>query len=83
MVLKRAFLAFGPCIDAFIHMLPVISVDETFLTGKYKGMILTAIGVDGNNQILPLAIAFVESENFDSWLWFLRHLKEGVVRGTS
>ena len=65
MVLQRAFLAFGPCIDAFRHMLHVISVDGAFLSGKYKGMILTAIGVDGNNQILPLAIAFVESENFE------------------
>ena len=60
-------------------MLSVISVDGTFLTGKYKGQILTAIGVDGNNQILPLAIAFVECENYDSWLWFLRHLRVGVV----
>jgi hypothetical protein len=28
---------------------------------------LTAIGVDGNNQLLPIAFAFVESENKDSW----------------
>jgi len=47
-------------------MLPVISIDGTFLTGKYKGQILTAIGVDGNNQIVALAIAFVEDENYDS-----------------
>ena len=78
LVLQRVFLVFSPCIDAFRHMLHVISVDEIFLTGKYKGMILTAICFDGNNQILPLAIAFVESENFDNWLWFFRHLKEGL-----
>jgi len=54
-------------------------VDGTFLTGKYKGQILTAIGVDANQQILPLAFAFVEGENKESWLWFLRHLKVGVV----
>ena len=41
---------------------------------------LTAIGVDSNQQILPLAFAFVESENKESWLWFLRHLKIGVVQ---
>lgn len=79
LVMHRAFVAFGPCIEAFRHMLPVISVDGTFLTEKYKGQILTAIGVDGNNQILPLAIAFVEGENFHSWLWFLQHLRVGVV----
>jgi len=43
-------------------------VDGTFLTGKYKGQILTAIGVDANQQILPLAFAFVENENKESWL---------------
>ena len=31
-----------------------------FFTGRYKGQILTAIGVDCNNQIVPLAFAFVE-----------------------
>ena len=40
---------------------------------------MTAIGVDANQQILLLAFVFVEDENRDSWLWFLRHLKAGVV----
>ena len=42
------------------------SVDATFLTGKYKGQILTAIATDGNNQVLPVAYTFVESENTDN-----------------
>ena len=50
-----------------------------FLTGRYKGQILTAIGVDCNNQIVPLAFAFVENENIDSWYWFLERVKIHVV----
>ena len=42
------------------------------MTGRYKGQILTAIGVDCNNQIVPLAFAFVENENLDSWC--IRHM---------
>jgi len=49
------------------------------LTGKYKGTILTAIGVDCNNQIVPVAFAFVESENIESWFWFLERVKLHVV----
>jgi hypothetical protein len=41
---------------------------------------LTAIGVDGNNQLLHVAFAFVESENIDSWYWFLKQVKLSVVR---
>jgi nitroimidazol reductase NimA-like FMN-containing flavoprotein (pyridoxamine 5'-phosphate oxidase superfamily) len=55
-------------------------VDGTFLTGKYKGQILMAIGQDGNNQIVPLAFAFVESENTESWLWFFRQLKIAIMK---
>jgi hypothetical protein len=40
---------------------------------------LTAIVVDGNNQFLPIAFAFVESENTDSWYWFLKQVKLAVV----
>nr|AAX95097.1 transposon protein, putative, mutator sub-class [Oryza sativa Japonica Group]ABA91665.1 transposon protein, putative, Mutator sub-class [Oryza sativa Japonica Group] len=66
-VLQRAFLALHACKMAFVNCRPVLCIDGTFLTGKYRGQILTAIGVDGNNQVLPLAFAFVESENTDSW----------------
>jgi hypothetical protein len=41
---------------------------------------LTAIAVDGNNQLLPIAFAFVESESTDSWYWFLERVKLAVVR---
>ena len=58
----------------------MLCVDGTFLTGQYKGQILTAIGMDGNNQIVPLAFAFVESENTESWLWFFRQLKISIVK---
>ena len=68
-VLHQLFFSFGVCIEAFRHCRPVICVDGTFLTGKYKGQILTAIGQDGQNQVVPLAFAFVESENIESWTW--------------
>ena len=43
-VLQRSFLALGPYIKAFQRCRPVICIDGTFLTGRYKGTILTAIG---------------------------------------
>ena len=79
-VFGRLFFSFAICIEAFTHCRPVLCVDGTFLTGKYKGQILTAIGVDGNNMIVPIAFAFVESENYESWLWFFRQIKMAVVK---
>jgi hypothetical protein len=69
----------GHAIAAFKQCQPVICIDGTFLIGKYKGTILTAVAADGNNQLLPLAIAFAEGENGDSWYWFLERLKQMVV----
>ena len=79
-VLRRAFWSFGCMIHAFRNCRPVLCVDGTFLTGKYKGTILTAIGVDVDNQLDPVAFAFVESENISSWLWFLRRIKTALVQ---
>ena len=50
-------------------------MDGTFMTGQYRGTLLIAIGVDGNNQVVSIAFALVESENSESWLWFLKLLK--------
>ena len=78
-IMQRAFFCIGASVRAFQFCLPVICIDGTFLTGRYKGQILTAIGVDCNNQIVPLAFAFVENENIDSWYWFLERVKIHVV----
>src|SRR6266511_3540935 len=78
-IFHRAFFCLGACVRAFQYSLPVLCIDGTFLTGKYKGQILMAIGVDGNNQVLPIAFAFVENENTRSWYWFLEHVKDHVV----
>ncbi|XP_057760844.1 uncharacterized protein LOC130981257 [Arachis stenosperma] len=36
--------------------------------------LLTAIGWDPNDQMLPIAYAVVEADTKDSWTWFLNHL---------
>ncbi|XP_020107382.1 uncharacterized protein LOC109723438 [Ananas comosus] len=59
----RFFWAFGAVIRAFRkHCRPLIGLDGTFLTGKFRGCLLTASCIDGNNCILPLAWAVVEAE---------------------
>ena len=62
-----------------MYCLPVLYIDGTFLTGRYKGTILTAIGVDCNKQVVPIAFAFVENENTESWYWFLERVKIQIV----
>ena len=48
-ILQRVFFCIGACVRAFQFCLPILCIDGTFLTGKYRGQILTAIGVDGNH----------------------------------
>ena len=51
-----------------------------FFTGMYKGTIFTVVAADGNRQLLPLAIAYVEKESGDSWYWFLQRVKQMIVK---
>ena len=69
------FLAFGASVNGFPFMRKVVVVDGTFLNGKYKGTLLTALAQDGNFQIFPIAFAVVDTENDDSWHWFFTQLK--------
>jgi hypothetical protein len=73
----------GAAIAAFKQCRPVICIDGTFLTRKYKGTILTAVAAHSNNHLFPLTIAFAEGENGDSWYWFLERLKQMVVGDVS
>ncbi|PNX80578.1 hypothetical protein L195_g036582, partial [Trifolium pratense] len=76
---ERLFWAFKPCIEGFAHCKPIVQVDGTFLTGKYKGTLLLAVAQDGNAHIFPVAYAIVEGETKDAWNFFLKHLRENVT----
>lgn len=39
---------------------------------------MLAVGMDGNNQIVPLATGVSQGETGRSWTWFLTHLKECI-----
>ena len=51
----------------------------TFLTGKYRGTLLTVIGQDGSKNNFPLSFAIVESEIKEVWMWFLHYLRRYVA----
>jgi transposase-like protein len=75
----RAFWIFGQCVEAFKHCCDVLSIDGTFLTGKYEGTLLIAIGIDADHQLVHLAFAIMEKENNDSWGWFLHLVRRVIV----
>ena len=65
-VLYRVFWSFVQTEHGFQFYRPVILVDGTFLTGKYKGTLKMAAVVDPKDQIVPIAFALAEGENNES-----------------
>ncbi|CAA7015097.1 unnamed protein product [Microthlaspi erraticum] len=76
------FLSFGASIKGFRRLRHVIVLDGTHLTGKFMGTLLTASGQDANFQVFPLAFAMVDSENNESWMWFLQKLDRILADST-
>ncbi len=62
----------------FQQLRRLIAADGTFLTGKFVLTLLLAVGIDANGCNVILAWAVVESENQDSWEYFLRHLRRCI-----
>lgn len=57
---------------------PIIGLDGTFLKWDIKGVLLAAVGRDGDNRIFPIAWAVVEVESVDNWDWFVKHMKNDL-----
>jgi transposase-like protein len=76
---RRAYMCLEASRRGFLQgCRPVIFVDGTFIKTRYKGQLLTAVGMDPNDCIFPIAVATVEVEDTASWTWFLETLKNDL-----
>ncbi|XP_051146993.1 uncharacterized protein LOC127262384 [Andrographis paniculata] len=57
---------------------PIIGVDGCHLKGHCQGILLTAIGIDPNNELFSLAYAVVRSETREAWKWFFTFLRKDL-----
>jgi len=78
MIMMKHFQRFYSCLkackDSSVFCKPIIGLDDCFLKGKYGGELLSAVGRNANDQLLPLAYAVVEVENKETWTWVLELL---------
>ncbi|KAI3986289.1 hypothetical protein MKX01_028570 [Papaver californicum] len=73
------FMALGVCVKGFKkYARTAFSVDGTSLVGEYKGVRLSAIGLDANGDLYPIAFAIVDSENDASCDWFMEKLYDSL-----
>lgn len=56
----------------------IIHLDGTFLKGRMKGQLLTAVGRDPNESMYIIAWAVVPVENKVNWEWFMELLQEDL-----
>ncbi|KAG8368964.1 hypothetical protein BUALT_Bualt15G0101000 [Buddleja alternifolia] len=63
-VLERMYCCLSGCKEGLLDGCRlIIGLDGCFLKGLYKGQLLTAVGRDGNDNLVPIAYAMVEVEN--------------------
>ncbi|KAL3846311.1 hypothetical protein ACJIZ3_003714 [Penstemon smallii] len=76
----RLYVGFKALRDGFLAgCRPFIGIDGTHLKGPYDGILITAVSVDPNNCLYPIAYAVVWSETKSAWEWFLELLKEDLM----
>jgi len=76
---NRLFFAMKPCIDGFLQgCRPYLSVDSTFLMGKFRGQLCVACAVDGHNWMYPVVVGVIDSETNENWIWFMKRLRDVI-----
>ncbi|CAL2238331.1 unnamed protein product [Prunus armeniaca] len=63
---QRIFICFKASIDVFRWCRPMLFIDGTFVTNKYK-------------EVYLFAFAIVSGETVDNWRWFLQRIYEVLV----
>jgi hypothetical protein len=66
-VLHRVFWSFPQTEHAFRYCQPVVLVDGTFLTEKYRGTLMMAAAVDPEDQIVLMVMVHAASMYTSAW----------------
>ncbi|XP_057537382.1 uncharacterized protein LOC130815062 [Amaranthus tricolor] len=73
---KACFISFAAQVRGFLSgCRPIIGIDGAHLSGYYKGIMLTVVAIDENNEIFVLAYWIVDRESIDSWTYFFKNLR--------
>ncbi|GKB44455.1 mutator type transposase [Tanacetum coccineum] len=78
-IFRRIYVCFGALKEVFkAGGRELLGLDGAFMKGQYPGQLITAVSIDANNRIYPVAYGIVESESKDSWIWFLNSLGDDL-----
>lgn len=76
---QRLFLSFQSCMHGFqTGCRPLLFLDAIPFKSRYHEILLTASALDGDDGVLPVALALVDVETDETWRWFLEQLKVAV-----
>ncbi|XP_026403112.1 uncharacterized protein LOC113298554 [Papaver somniferum] len=75
---QRLFICFAACMEGYRFIRPMLYCDATFLNGRFKGTMMAATGVNGNQGFFPFAYALVPGEDIEGWEWFMENLQHCV-----
>ena len=59
---------------------PFIGLDSCYIKHKFGGQILSTTAKDTDDNIFLVAMAIVEQETRESWIWFLEIFAEDIGR---
>ncbi|XP_030964198.1 uncharacterized protein LOC115985397 [Quercus lobata] len=78
---KRMYVRFNAQKVGFLGgCRPFIGLDGCHIKHRFGGKILSAIAKDANDNIFPVAMAVVEQETRESWIWFLEIFANDIGR---
>ena len=78
---KRMYVRFNAQKVGFLGgCRPFIGLDGCHIKHRFGGKILSATAKDANDNIFPVAMAVVEQETRESWIWFLEIFADDIGR---
>ncbi|XP_004309311.1 PREDICTED: uncharacterized protein LOC101313268 [Fragaria vesca subsp. vesca] len=77
---ERMFVCYDAWMKGFQFCRPILFIDATFITNKYKGQLIGASAKDANQGLYPVAYAIVDSETESNWRFFLQCVSEVFSR---